>query len=384
MIHTNKKPPIKLGSIVSLKSHPYKSSNQNVKIIAYAQFTPPLMVVIGCKKATKYNTETGELENNSILTVYYNSKKGKHEENWFKETELEFISDPKTGSEDLSEKSLSALKNKWVGKQAIVTSVDLELGKLQIYKDSELNGKTLLDFLPPLGTIINVSEEKQYQTFNDKNGEIILEKARYMGKLRYYNNFSHKMSEEYVALSALKLVLGNEGLPSLKKGELYKYPDLNGLLNNKELNLKRIPVKFLDVIFKHYYYEYRFENIFNGKIISLSQEDVGAVLDNWLRICKLNTLYEDGFSSLDALNSKTTDEKCWLKKWFCIKYLDKKGKSTTRVIYVCEVNSYKDFYGRDRSFIKALCLLRNGAERHFNFENIVAIKEVDISECIKD
>lgn len=380
MTQEQKKESIKLGSIVSLKSHPYRLGNQNVKIIAYAQFTPPLMVVIGCKKAAKYDTETGELENNAFLTVYYNSKKGKHEENWFKETELEFISGPNTGGEDLTEKSLSTLKKEWVGKQAVMTSVDLELGKLQIYKDNEFKVKTLLDFLPPLGTIISVSEEKQYQTFNDKSGKITLEKARYMGKLRYYNNFSHKMSEEYVALSALKLVVGNEDVCSFNKGEFYKYSNLRGLLNNEKLKLKGIPVKFLDVIFKHYYYEYRFENIFTGKIISLGKEE--AELGKWAKGCKLKALYKDGFPLVDTIYSGSDEKEFWSNKWFCIKYLDKKGRSTTRVVYVYDLHSYKDSYGKDRRFIKAWCLLRNGAERHFNFDNIVAFKEVDMTECI--
>src|SRR5690606_10755436 len=142
----------------------------NIIITAYNHFTPPLMVVVEKKySSTNYNSETGDRENNEqCKCIYYCTQTGVLVENWFKTNQLRLI---QQGNLDFytkfKDKSILEL-NELIGWQTILSTVDLELGKKQAWFDEnttnkKLKSKTLLDFLPPLGTIIAFEVVQDYK-----------------------------------------------------------------------------------------------------------------------------------------------------------------------------------------------------------------------------
>src|SRR5690606_20678583 len=110
------------------------------------------------KRGKKFDKETGK-KWDAYKCLFYSTLSGTIEENWFKECEIKFV----TSSKDsllakYKECDLSQLREDVIGKQAIMITVDRELGKISVYNDSDpttkmYKEKHLLDFLPPLGTI---------------------------------------------------------------------------------------------------------------------------------------------------------------------------------------------------------------------------------------
>src|SRR5690606_36940286 len=128
-----------IGSIVSTYAHPFVASNYKILITNYAHFTPPLMVVAEKKYGAKYNSTTGEQEDNdSYKCFYYSTLSGCLEEHWFKRKEIKLIN---TGDNSFfienKDTSVEKLKKDFFGHMAVMSSVDLELCKQKIWSDSE-------------------------------------------------------------------------------------------------------------------------------------------------------------------------------------------------------------------------------------------------------
>ncbi len=87
-----------LGEIVTLKNHPYYSTNNKILITADAAMTPPLMVVTEVyndyKKTLGFDEKSGVQESNTskIKCVFYSNKTHKYESNWFLIDQIKNIS----------------------------------------------------------------------------------------------------------------------------------------------------------------------------------------------------------------------------------------------------------------------------------------------------
>ena len=368
---------IPIGTIVANLAHPYSADNTSVLITTYAHFTPPLMIVIEKNYgAVKYNQNTGDPEDNdSYRCIYYLSISGGFESQWFKRRELKKISG---GSLDLfnsaKDKGIDKLKKDLLGKMAILTNVDLELDKKKIWSDNEggiskEKVNNLLDYLPPLGSIIDVKFNEDHQKFNEKNGKIIHRKSKVLVKLRWLNNITSKYSEDYIPLAALKIIDRQLELHNYSKKLTYLYSDpIN--LEESGITVSKVPLVLESIIWKHYYYIYRFQNLFTKQL-----QDVHY--DEALDIADLRHIIDNSSFLNNSVNkfTKTLDEK--LKdRWFEIQYSDRNDRFTQRFIRIIEV--FKDVKedGSEKHFIKAHCLLRSGKIRHFRIERIKGYKEV--------
>src|SRR5690606_17073021 len=86
--------------------------------------------------------------------------------------------------------------------------------------------------------------------------------------------------------------------------------------------LQKIPVKFIDVIWKHYFYVYRFKNLFNQEMLnsrsiqSISNIDLKHILD-------ANLFVQDPLISFSI-----EKERALKGKWMEIQYSDKSEKYT--------------------------------------------------------
>lgn len=368
---------IPLGTIVANLAHPYSADNTNVLITTYAHFTPPLMIVLEKNYGVaKYNPITGDKEDNdSYRCLYYLSISGGFELQWFKRRELKKISG---GNLDLfnnaKDKGIDKLKKELLGKMAILTNVDLELDKKKIWSDNEggiskEKVNNLLDYLPPLASIIDVKLNEDHQKYNEKNGKIIHRKSKVLVKLRWLNNITSKYSEDFVPLAALKIIDKQLELRNYSKKLTYLYSDpIN--LEESGITVSKVPLVIESIIWKHYYYIYRFQNLFTKQLKDVNYDEVLDETD--LRHIINNSSFLNDFVNKFT---QTPDEQ--LKdRWFEIQYSDRNDRFTQRFIRIIEIFKEVQEDGNEKRFIKANCLLRNGKIRHFRIERIKGYKEV--------
>ncbi len=369
---------IKIGSIVANLAHPFDKQNTDILITAYNHFTPPLMIVMEKNYGSSYSATTGDKENSSYKCLYYSTLNGSFECNWFKSRELKLIN---AGDLNLLNKyknnSLNEIKKELLGKTAILSNVDLELGKKKIWSDSEgekqrTKKNNLLDYLPPLGSIIDVKFNDDHQKYSEKDGNVIYEKSKLVAKLRWLNNTTYKYSEHDIPLAALKQIdieyhnytseyycLFNEGFK---------------LEENKELKITRVPLMFKEVVWKHYYYIYRFKELFTGDIIDIKDEDRQKITEfDSISPSEIQKLFMDnniikytGITKFFMSENKESFE----KKWFEIFYSDVNEKYSKRIIYVNELLEEDTEDEKKKILLKANCLLRNGDIRHFRVSRI--------------
>lgn len=384
------------GSIVSIKSHPYPPSEMEakvVKIAAFNHFTPPLMTVVEIQRS-KFDPKTGKRKV-SYKCLFYSTKSGAFEDNWFKEHELKFIGEPdRKCYEDNKASDLLTLKENLIGKQVIMTTVDLELQKRNVYKDHnpELNRyrqKPLLDFLPPLGTVISVDRIQTYIKYDQNTGEKDFEKSRINVKVRWYNNKSGRFSEQDVPLVSLKSVeVGYIKDKEYDEKEIYLLTKTIKLEDNDTVEIKTIPLKFQDIIFNHYYYQYRFKNLFTKGIELIKSDDLkpGTICSatekfsgsgDQKELVYLQSIINQPMQHSE-IRSKDIEEEQekWMNKWIRIEYVDHKYQYTTRIIYT---RTIKDSDWSDNPGIKILeanCLLRDGDIRNFRTDRILKVEEL--------
>lgn len=376
--YTHKGEEIPIGSIVSNLAHPYTSKNVNVLITTYAHFTPPLMIVVEKNYGVaKYNALNGQKEDNdSYKCLYYSTSSGSFETNWFKQREIKLIN---TGDVNLFKSlkgtNLDEIKQKLLGQMAILTNVDLELEKKKIWSDSE-GDKTiskvnnLLDYLPPLGSVIDVKYNDDFQKYNEKNGNILHRKSKVLVKLRWLNNLNSKYSEEYIPLVALKLVKNELALHDYNNKVHYLYLNEIKLEENDDVVVTKAPLMLQSIIWKHYYYIYQFKNLFNQKIIDLNNEDALAPTD-------LNSLLHSKSYEVDSFKHFDTEYKeSKQRRWYEIQYSDRNDRYSERIIFVDDIFEEDDEVGNKRKYLKANCLLRDGKMRHFRVGRIKGYRKL--------
>lgn len=371
---------ISIGTIVSNLAHPYTVSNSKVLITTYAHFTPPLMIIVEKKYGIPYNAISGEKEDNdSYKCLYYSTINGAFELNWFKLKEIKVIKE----KDNLffvsnKEKPVDQLKKELFGKMVILTNVDLELEKTKIWAEtngqvSKMKRNNLLDFIPPLGSIIDVKLNEDYQKYNEKNGKISHRKSKLLIKVRWLNNITSKYSEEYIPLVALKEIENN--LKEFKKDKVYIHNNPFELEEGTTVSVKSIPLKFEDVIWKHYYYVYSFKNLFTQELVSIKEDALSKINELKTEECKI--IFDNSFKYTAIYNFfKAENKAAFEQKWFEIHYADKSEKYSKRIIFIKEFieEDLVDEPGKKHILIKANCLLRDGKIRHFNVKRIKGYK----------
>src|SRR5690606_8498700 len=178
---------------------------------------------------------------------------------------------------------ITKLRNELIGQQAILTTVDLEMGKVKLYKDSDpdkikFRESSLLDFLPPLGTITNISTIDSHVQYHEHTGNKEFEKCRIKAKIKWYNNESNRFSEAEVPLVALKEV---EEIPTIDPYVFNKiyYIEKEIAIEGNQIKVRKIPVKVIDLVFKHYQYHYLVRNLFNHNLMLLDRDVIPKELE---------------------------------------------------------------------------------------------------------
>lgn len=372
---------LKLNDIVTLKSHPYQVSYTEPKIGAYAKFTPPLMIVFEVLNKSTHDTLTGLKDSNQYRCLFYSTTEGKFEKLWFKGEELKFIDEYSKENFGVSSLSINDWKKQLIGKEVVLQTVDLELGKQKTFQDivdgrSKMKDSTLLDYLPPVGTIIDLKYEDDHIKHSEKTGKVTAQKHELQAKIKWLNNESGKISEETVPLECLKFVNFNDSevLYETRTTYLLQVKDGKQLESNTHLYYKAYPVYLKSVTFKHYYYVYNTLDKFSKKSKSYPYNiPVTSILD-------FDQLLKDGqdLGNLIKIQAHFNEEnvEIFKGKWYYIHYIDKSGNCTKRTIYVQDFPvSDEDLSGEAKKTLRCNCLLREGDIRNFRVDGI--------QKCIK-
>lgn len=368
----------KLGSIVALKSHPYQTNYSEPKVGAYANFTPPLMIVIEILKKTTHNTLTGKKDSNQYKCIFYSTKDGKFEKLWFKGEELKYIGNSVEEEKfKVKAPSLSEMKTNLIGEEVVLQTVDLELGKKKTFLDtvdgrSKMKVSNLLDYLPPVASILDIKYEDDHIKYNEKNGKVTSKKYGLQAKIKWLNNESGKFSEETVPLDCLKLVKFNEASVFYKENRTYLLPlkDLKRLEDNVELYMRSIPVLLTSTTFNHYYYVYEGTNVFTKKSRAYSRTFPAT---SYVDLNKLLESGKDLGDKSDIQKYLSEENKGGVNgKWFKISYIDSNSVYTERIVYVQDFlhKSEANPENESKPTLKCNCLLRGGRLRHFVVERI--------------
>ncbi|MFD2969497.1 hypothetical protein [Sphingobacterium bambusae] len=367
---------LKLNDIVSLKSHPYQIEYSVPKIGAYARFTPPLMIVIEVLNKSTHDTLTGLRDSNQYKCLFYSTTEGKFEKLWFKGEELKFISEIANEDFGVTSPSINEWKKELIGKEVVLQTVDLELGKRKTFQDtvdgrSKVKDSNLLDYLPPVGLIIDLKYEDDHTKHSEKTGKITTQKQGLQAKIKWLNNESGKISEEFVPLVCLKFVTFNDSAVLYSTNKTYFLPlkERNALESNPNLLYKAYPVHLKSITFKHYYYVYSVFNRFSEKSSVFSENFPVTSFLNF------DEMLKDGYDLGDQIKIQAFFGKENIEsvkgKWYFISYIDKQENHTERIIYIQDFADLGEGKAEpSKGALRCNCLLRGGAIRNFRIEGI--------------
>lgn len=391
------KEEIELGDIVALITHPHLTIDkylknagdveEQAKISSYHRFTSPLMVVVEVQKGKKYDQITGE-KKTSYKCIYYSTEQGKFEEQWFREFEVKLaIAKPESIYDQHKDHDQVSIKKKLVGKQVILTTVDQELGKIKLYKDSDPSKTNhresyFLDFLPPVGVITNISTIDNSLQFDENTGKKDFEKCRVKAKVKWYNNKSDRFSEEEVPIVALKRVPEVQDFSGFDRETVYYIDQDIQLEGNEKLKITKIPVRIHDLVFKHYYYQFRVKNLFNQRLIITKQDVVPKKLEYNTEEFDFETRIPFHDIEFEQRNNEFSENP---DKWYKISYRDLSDRYTSRIIKLRHLHPLPiQLQGKDDSIVivEANCLLRDGEIRNFRLDRIVGYEKLDWFENI--
>lgn len=400
-----------LGEIVTLKNHPYYSTNNKILITADAAMTPPLMVVTEVyndyKKTLGFDEKSGVQESNTskIKCVFYSNKTHKYESNWFLIDQIKNISNINSneGVQNLSLENIIVLSkesdiNELINKNVILKSWEIELGKKKSsfsydsYSDKNNNKITAcLSFLPPVMVIIGVKkvDELKESNFDKKTGAKKRVFAKILLKCRWFNPLTNAFSEEFFTPESLEIVIDHD-LKSIDKIQHFIKENKFIRFNNPKLktyNNGNTIGKPLKISFNHCYYQLEYFDFLTNKNETLK------LLDFKSEKVETVSLYSKDYAPYYGNLESAKKVKQFLKeeieiprksnKIFRIKYKSKKGVLSTRTISECEFLDHhlvdEGLDSKKNKYIKAKCFKRDGKERHFRFKGIKKIEILDLN-----
>lgn len=395
-----------LGEIVTLKNHPYYSTNNKILITADATMTPPLMVIIEVyndyKKTLDFDEKSGVQESNAskIKCVFYSNKTHKYESNWFLIDQIKKISPINSNEEVQSlplEKAIVINKesdiNELINKNVILKSWEIELGKKKSsfsydnYSDKNHYKITAcLSFLPPVMVIIGAkkADELKESNFDKKTGTAKRIFAKILIKCRWFNPLTNSFSEEFFTPESLDLVIDHD-LELIDVIQRFIRDNKFMRFNNPKLKFYNIgntigqPIK---ISFNHCYYQLEYFDFLTNKNETLKLLDFKFEKENSLDLySKDYAPYYGNLESAKKIKQFLKEEIETPKKSnkiFRIKYRSKKGVLSTRTISECEFLDHRlvdeNSDSKKNKYIKAKCFMRDGKERHFRFKGIKRIE----------
>lgn len=201
---------LKIGDVVSLKSHPYQDNITSIIVSGEPLLLPPLMIITEQRKlqsdTSKVNYDKGAYE---YMCLYFSGKTQSFEHVPIKGIHLKRI------MEGTSENSLSE-DEVFPGVTVTLKTMELELAKKKssfTYEDTSLyHGSdsstitALLSYLPPSLQVISVLPHKSKYPTHKKDQEIRKVPSLDV-KCFWYNSQKESLSEQVLPIEALQMVV---------------------------------------------------------------------------------------------------------------------------------------------------------------------------------
>lgn len=384
---------LSIGDLVCLQNHPYLLKNQNIKIAANAEMTPPIMIVGEILDKNEFNTLNGKQSEVQLRCYYYSTKDGKYIDKWIKAEQLKKLEIDKTYLDigklsDIDNYDIEFLKKLYLNKLVCLKSVDFELNKKKIFIDSSDGIRTNkennhLEFLPPVMTIIDIVKNKEEKKFSStKPDHVEKDLSKYMFKCKWYNPKTSSYSEELIPSVILGIVNDQtKDLEKINSGINENLYIIINLKNNFELEdssklVFNNIIKPVELIYNHYYYKLNAFDYIKQKIASYPLDDIinnDSLIDFRERTTVFGHTYPRYKTSFRPITANIFND----NEYYLIKYRDKFSKITTRIIKIIYKEPYTDpDTNIDHIFFVSNCLYRKGHIRHFNISQILESTEI--------
>lgn len=390
-----------IGSLCSIKNHPFTVNNTDITISALAQMTPPVMVITEILNPDyKFDTDSRDENKMQLRCIFYSHKTGKYESFWFNSNQLKLIFQENTQLDDrvmienvdfsendkellqsgikhLKGSNIKLIKNLFLQKQVVLKSCDIELGKKKTtFEEENLKAKSKinahLDFLPPVMTVIDVKCNEEKIKHNSKDGKQKKIMSNFQLKCKWFNPNLNTFSEDFLPIESVMMInMDNSIIEELSRciieKKLFEFSYDIPLVLECGNELHRTLIQPIELTFNHHKYHLKYYDFFKSAYdkTDVSKIDIRELMNLNVIISNKLPRYEKDFGFL------TTDEFVYKTGHFYrITYKDTQDKISKRVIYVLQ-------YVVDKVII-ADCLLRDGAERHFkpSSSNILKIEEL--------
>lgn len=372
---------IKIGSIVSLKTHPYLKDLTTVIISGDAQHTAPIMIVteIFIESKNLYDEQTGDSRGKQqCKCIWYSSNNGQFEEVWISEKQLKVIEEP----EDKKEQKSFA-----IGEIISLKTLNLELEKKKSYiKGNGYNNEnititSLLTFVPPVMQVVGESKnESKEPLFDNKTGKPKRFVSSKFIKCNWYNPNSNKVSEKHLPIEALRTIkLANEdSLRSLHemivKKEYCKF-------TYKEQGQLIQPRKIIYVSGYYYLVAHDFLTNKMQEFEVLSIEDFEVVEKYYVNKSPDFDILNGDFSSKNINNLKVETIKQGIEsqKYMLIVYKNKNDIFSTRTLKDYQIiDTREDDKIIENDYLVGHCLLKD-EKRHFKVDRIQSVEILDLN-----
>jgi len=359
---------LKIGDLVSLKSHAYNEKLTSVIISGDHNSLPPIMIVSEIYKIESHSNGQS-ITNHHIVCIYFSSKSNLVQEFKIKDIFLKKIEYKKPEIEETNQFE--------IGSTVLLKSTRLELKKRKSTFSSEesltTNSNTkntisaLLTYLPPVFHILqikNFSREKPSKNLNESNYWHSPQKV----KCIYYNSHSDRMSEVELPIDALEI------LTPIKEDILM---EINNTINKSKFlifqdkNDKKSIIKPQLISFRCGFYFLRAFNIISGLNIdiNLSNQTKYRIIKEFIEHQSPSNALADFteeiiFSDLVAKIKIGIEEGKYLR----IKYKNKNDEISLRTL---SRYNFKDIQeeGKRSLYLLGYCHLRN-EERSFHVKRI--------------
>lgn len=384
-----------IGDFVCLQNHPYFNKNQNIKIAANAEMTPPIMIVGEILDKDEYNPLNGKQSEIQLRCYYYSTKDGKYIDKWIKAKQLKKLESDYTYLDieklnSIENFDLEFLRESYLNKLVCLKSVDFELNKKKIFIDSSDGIRTNkennhLEFLPPVMTVIDVVKNKEEKKYSSTKKDFIeKDLSKYLFKCKWYNPKTSSYSEELIPSTILGIVNDySEKIDDIIKG----FNENNFLiikqkskdefeLEDNSAKINNTLIKPLELVFNHYYYNVSSFDFVKQKTAFHPLDDIitdGLTID-YIQKSKIfgnaYPRYKTTFRPIIPTIFKDNE-------YHRIKYKDKSSRITTRIIKIIYQQPYTDPEDNsDQIFLVSYCLLRKGHIRHFSVNQILESTEI--------
>jgi len=351
----------KSGELAAYNSHPYYKEDTSFKITAYAEYTPPILIIIESKNS-KFDVDNGIPLGQSIHCIYYNSNNGKFESKWMNGNLLNpviaknnvFFENIKFEENQTQKQIDTFIKCTFYNKKVALKSLDLELKKVKAYRSFEKDKfieTNHLEFLPPIMTIIAHRFPDDKKKFCEETGRLKVD-----FKCKWYNSASKSFSEEFIPYQVLQLVKETSELfekdilsdikVAIESNKLIKInvkdKDVFSLEGSDSLvEIKKTILEPTDIYFKHYHYVFQSFNCVTQKKQILKLDSVFETKDQTDVFGASYPDYNNG------LINRVID--CHFKEgqYYQIQYSDQFQRVTKRIIKVTDliiyINNYDQF-----------------------------------------